>query len=210
MKQSKGLQLFYNQPIEKQEKIRYVALKEFAEKGYDLASTNQIVDEAQISKGLLFKYFINKEELFVFLLEKKMEKKFHWMNGHNEQLPSDFFEILRWYTLREIEFFKEEPLFFKIIQHVSNQPEHPVCHRILQISKTYSDSIVKKLVQSLPSQSLREGIDVQRALQFIAWVFEGFKKQYIVNIEATSWEDDAMKEIDLLFTMIKQGIYHRE
>jgi hypothetical protein len=66
------------------------------------------------------------------------------------------------------------------------------------------------LVQSLPSQSLREGIDVPRAFQFIAWVFEGFKKQYIFNIDTPSWEEDALKEVDLLFTMIKQGIYHRE
>ena len=44
----------------KQERIIDAALKEFAEYGYENASTNRIVKTCGVSKGSLFKYFENK------------------------------------------------------------------------------------------------------------------------------------------------------
>jgi len=58
---------------DKQEKIINAAMKEFAEKGYTQASTNEIVREAGISKGLLFHYFSNKKQLFFFLHDYALE-----------------------------------------------------------------------------------------------------------------------------------------
>ncbi len=45
------------------------ALMEFAVKGYDLASTNEMVKAAGISKGALFHYFASKKDLFLFLCD---------------------------------------------------------------------------------------------------------------------------------------------
>lgn len=45
---------FINLEAEKRERIINAALKEFAQKGYDKASTNEIIKEAGISKGSLF------------------------------------------------------------------------------------------------------------------------------------------------------------
>ena len=45
---------FLNLELEKQDRIINAAIKEFAQKGYDKASTNEIVKEAGISKGLLY------------------------------------------------------------------------------------------------------------------------------------------------------------
>ena len=44
--------------------ILNAALKEFASKGYDEASTNVIAKEAGISKGLMFHYVGSKEIFF--------------------------------------------------------------------------------------------------------------------------------------------------
>ena len=45
---------------EKRQKILDAALMEFAEHGYEKASTNRIVKEAGIGKGMLFYYFKSK------------------------------------------------------------------------------------------------------------------------------------------------------
>jgi AcrR family transcriptional regulator len=50
----------------KQNEIMHAALREFSRFGYDLASTNRIVAEAGISKGVLFKYFSNKKACSFF------------------------------------------------------------------------------------------------------------------------------------------------
>jgi TetR/AcrR family transcriptional regulator len=60
---------FLNLDKEKQDRIINAAIKEFAEKGYDRASTNEIVKEAGISNGLLFHYFQNKKQMFLFLFD---------------------------------------------------------------------------------------------------------------------------------------------
>ena len=60
---------FLNLKPEKQERILEAAIKEFADKGFEKASTNEIVKEAGISKGILFHYFQNKKKLFLFVFD---------------------------------------------------------------------------------------------------------------------------------------------
>lgn len=55
--------------IEKQERIINAAMKEFVKSGYEKASTNEMVKDAQISKGSLFNYFSNKKDLYFFLIQ---------------------------------------------------------------------------------------------------------------------------------------------
>lgn len=57
----------------KREKIINAAMAEFALRGYEKASTNEIVKKAGISKGLLFHYFRNKKQLFLFLFDYGIE-----------------------------------------------------------------------------------------------------------------------------------------
>lgn len=54
-------------PIDKKERIISSGIKEFAEKGYCLASTNRICQNARISKGLLFHYFETKQQFYTYL-----------------------------------------------------------------------------------------------------------------------------------------------
>ena len=60
---------FFDLKSEKQDKMINAALHLFADNGYKHASTDDIVREAGISKGLLFHYFINKEGLYSFLTD---------------------------------------------------------------------------------------------------------------------------------------------
>ena len=50
-------------------RILEAALTEFANKGYKKASTNTIVREAKVSKGLLFHYFISKKDLYIYIFK---------------------------------------------------------------------------------------------------------------------------------------------
>lgn len=50
------------------------ALKLFAENGYHKTSTNEIAKIANVSKGLIFKYFTNKSKLFSEVIDYSIEK----------------------------------------------------------------------------------------------------------------------------------------
>ncbi len=60
---------FFDLKSEKQDKMINASLHLFADNGYKHASTDDIVREAGISKGLLFHYFINKQGLYSFLID---------------------------------------------------------------------------------------------------------------------------------------------
>lgn len=54
---------------QRKEALLKTALKEFAEAGYEQASTNRIARDAGISKPLMFHYVGNKQQLFLFVYE---------------------------------------------------------------------------------------------------------------------------------------------
>lgn len=58
-------ELFDRIPQEKRNRILQVAIEEFACYGYENANTNTIAKKADISVGSLYKYFENKEDLFL-------------------------------------------------------------------------------------------------------------------------------------------------
>ena len=58
---------------EKINEIMETGIREFADSGYDRANTNVIAHKAGISVGVLFKYFKNKEGLFLACLRHSLD-----------------------------------------------------------------------------------------------------------------------------------------
>lgn len=84
---------FFELPLEKQEQIIRAAYVVFANNNYKNASTSKIADAGDISKSLLFHYFKNKKELYLYLWENidrisnEIELKYY-------KETSDFFEAM--------------------------------------------------------------------------------------------------------------------
>ena len=68
------LQTFFNLTKEKQDKIISAAKNEFTEKSFYDASINKIIKEAGISRGSFYMYFVDKEDLFVYLMDDYRDK----------------------------------------------------------------------------------------------------------------------------------------
>ncbi|MBU1144387.1 MAG: TetR/AcrR family transcriptional regulator [Firmicutes bacterium] len=62
-------QTFFNLQITKQNKILEAAKKEFSKVPFAEASINQIIKEANISRGSFYMYFENKYDLISYILE---------------------------------------------------------------------------------------------------------------------------------------------
>lgn len=68
---------------EKRNKITVVSIDEFAKYGYKNSSTNRIVQNAGISKGSLFKYFKNKDELYFYILDSVTQELIYGLKGQS-------------------------------------------------------------------------------------------------------------------------------
>ncbi|WP_394831388.1 TetR/AcrR family transcriptional regulator [Pendulispora rubella] len=69
-------QRFLNLPQETRETLLRVATKQFAERGFDGASLNEILAAAGLSKGSYYYCFEDKEDLFATVLESAAETLF--------------------------------------------------------------------------------------------------------------------------------------
>ncbi|NKI30906.1 TetR/AcrR family transcriptional regulator [Croceivirga thetidis] len=60
--------------IDRKEKILQTALRLFANHGYNGVSTNKIASEAEVSEGLIFRHYKNKQGLLDAILQQAFEK----------------------------------------------------------------------------------------------------------------------------------------
>ena len=98
---------------QRRDAILNAALKEFVLRGFDNASTNVIAKEAGISKGLMFHYVNNKQELFLLMYDyftELLDKEYFMQMDFTEK---DIFERLRQSYLLQIELLKQYPWIFE-------------------------------------------------------------------------------------------------
>ena len=83
---------FNNLAKEKQEAIIEIALKEFIAHDYDSASLNQIINEIGIAKGSFYRYFDSKRDLYLYLIDYCLDKKFEYVSKYISASYDDIFE----------------------------------------------------------------------------------------------------------------------
>lgn len=86
---------FFDLKKEKQDRMINAALKIFALNGYRHASTDDIVREAAISKGLLFHYFGNKIGVYSFVYDYSVRYMTLELNTTVSARETDLFELMK-------------------------------------------------------------------------------------------------------------------
>lgn len=86
---------FFELSKEKQDRMINAALKMFALHGYRHASTDDIVKEAGISKGLLFHYFQSKLGVYDFIYDYSVRYMTLELNTTVDSKEKDMFELLK-------------------------------------------------------------------------------------------------------------------
>lgn len=100
---------FFDLKKEKQDRMINASLKVFAINGYKHASTDDIVAEAGISKGLLFHYFGSKLGLYTFLYDYSSRfMKLELTSGVSSTV-TDYFEIRKQMEYAKMQVLKNYP-----------------------------------------------------------------------------------------------------
>jgi AcrR family transcriptional regulator len=77
------------------EEIAAAALEMFVERGYAATRLEDVAARAGVSKGTLYLYFANKEELFKAVIREGLGSPLAEMKGFVAQFPGSTFELLR-------------------------------------------------------------------------------------------------------------------
>jgi len=125
----------------KQTLILKAAIKLFAEKGYSNTSTNEIVSEAGVSEGSLFKKFKNKRGLLNTILEPIIKNI----------IPS-FFQEVSWQLLKEDTHSLYTIIKMMVDDRVNFVYKNIAIAKIFFSEILYAKNIKNKVTKNLPSK----------------------------------------------------------
>lgn len=202
---------FLNLNQEKQDRILNAALKEFAQKGYQNASTNEIVKEAGISKGLLFHYFNNKKDLYLFLYDHFMEITMEDILAKVDWDEKDIFKRYRLVAFLKFELFNQYPEMFNFLKSVYTEDSPEVKVELDIKMKKLLESGYKDLFGDIDLTKFKEGLDLEKTLNIIFWTMEGFAyrqqdKALKVDLDQ-AFLDEVMTEMEAYCEILKNAFY---
>ncbi|SPF37823.1 putative Bacterial regulatory s, tetR family protein [Candidatus Desulfosporosinus infrequens] len=208
---------FLNLPSEKQTNILNSCLEEFASYGFETASTNRIVNRAGISKGVLFKYFKDKESLFLYVCEMVLKQVVELFSINNMERFDDLFSFLKYITLQKIMVYKKHPEMYRLFLRIIRNPEHPIYSKIARTTTMITNDYMANVVRVWSSDGLNPDVSKERAISAILWILEGIQNKYLLSAPDATDNDQfdvfcqqLLLEIDQYFELLKYGMYSRK
>ncbi len=159
----------------KQQKIIEASIKEFGTYGYENSSTNRIVKECGISKGSLFKYFENKEDLYFYLIDEVAMKMSESMTPELAKLPKDVIERIIAYSTLETTWYIENPDMGRLMIQMA-QEKGEIGKKIAEHYKGSSTDTYKALMKDANYSNLKN--DKEKVIDIVRWLLQGFNKDF--------------------------------
>jgi AcrR family transcriptional regulator len=162
-------QTFFNLPEGKREKFLEIAIQEFAENDYLNASVSKIVQRAGISKGSLYQYFDDKEDLYQHLLDLVVEKKAQFLQGQQPPEPGlGIFAYLSWLFRQGLGFELAYPELARLgyrALYGDSSPTRKTLEQAREASRQYFYQLIE---QGIAQGDVRADVDPSLA----AYVFD--------------------------------------
>ncbi len=165
---------FYALSEEKQNAIINAGFKVFAKNSYKKSPVNEIAIEAGISKSLLFFYFKNKKELYIFLLKKSEELTKKTLMESGVLNGTDIFDIMYRGLLAKASMIKKYPDMgnFSIKAYYEKDPE--VVKNVQKIVAPYTKMETNMTLPPLDKSKFKEGLDLNMMYQDMYLASEGY------------------------------------
>jgi len=183
---------------EKQQQIIRAALKEFANQGYDRASTNQIVKEAGIGKGMLFYYFKSKWDLYIYLFDYSLDViREEFLNKIDRNID-DFIDLLSHISRVKFQFFLKNPeisSFFTSFVLVDHKLDELPDELKMKFSEVYREGNSLMFNTKKNLSFLRDDIDKEKAYQLIVWTLRGYQQDFLEKFKGKRLIDLDMEEM---------------
>lgn len=171
-------------------RILQAALKEYGTKNYSETSINTICNENGISKGLIYHYFGNVDQVFLACVEECFSKMYHYLEKNVCLIPKDREATMDSFMKVRCEFFKENPELAHIFSIALFQTPSHLREEVRQ-RKVHLDTFNRSfLKQFLNLVELRAGITPEEAIEYIM----AFSEFYNSSFESEAMLDYNEKE----------------
>ena len=189
---------FYSLPEEKKQAIINAGYRVFSQNSYKKSPMSNIAAEAGISKSLLFHYFQNKKELYLFLLQNAADTTLQYLEEYHCYEQADFFETLTRGIKAKIHIMKKYPELTAFALKCYYEKDEDVCADVQKIIEQYSSFSDNSVLYNLNPEQFIPGLNIQMMYYDILWASEGYiwEKMQQNDVNADDVEQDFMKMID--------------
>ncbi len=198
---------------DKRDRIINAAIEEFASVPYEKASTNNIVKNAGISKGLLFHYFSSKKELFEALIRFVMHtlrnaivEKINWEER-------DLFERLKQATIVKLEVSRVYPHTFEFMKNIVAYKKAGSFESLFEMYKDYGldlEQMYKDFyTRNVDYSKFRDPSTITETINIVRWSLEKYTEEQLLTLGEDNRLDytQAVTDLSHYVDILKDAFY---
>ena len=165
---------FFSLPEEKQQAIINAGYRVFSQNSYKNSPMSEIADAAGISKSLLFHYFRNKKELYMFLWDKCAGITIEYLTKYGCYGQDGLFESMERGMRAKLEIIGIYPDManFTIKAFYEKDPE--ICAAVHESYHRYFSLKAERTRLNLDPEQFIPGLDIPMMYREMYWAAEGY------------------------------------
>ena len=177
---------FFHLPVEKQEKIINAGYRVFSLNSYKKSPMSEIAGAAGISKSLLFHYFRNKRELYLFLWNHCAEITIEYLTKYGCYEKQEFFEMMYRGMKAKINIMKRYPDMGRFVVKAFYEKDPEVCQDIQESYQKHFDYKANATLLNMDPEQFIPGLDLPMM----------YREMYLAS-EGYLWEMFQRDELDI-------------
>lgn len=198
-------------PVKREEKnsltrqqILESALREFGSRSYAEASLNTISREGNLSKGIIYHYFKDKDDLYLSCVSLCIKGLVTFLEEKESLTGRPLEDVTSYLRLRH-QYFERNPDCRHLFTTVLTQPPRHLVEEIAMVRKELDDYNKRFFQDILKGLTLRDGVSQEEAMEFFLMFQEAFNQYFTQNIQGEKQalfalhEEKLTKFLPLLF-----------
>lgn len=165
---------FFDLPKERQQAILSAGYRVFSQNSYKKSPVSEIAVEAGISKSLLFYYFRNKQELYLFLWDKCAEITMQYLTEARCYEQTDLFEMLHRGLKAKVRIMQCYPYIGAFCLRAFYESTPEINRKIRESCAVYIDKKTNSALSRLDPADFIEGLDLNRMYREMYRASEGY------------------------------------
>lgn len=195
---------FFDLKKEKQDRMINAALKIFALQGYRHASTDDIVREASVSKGLLFHYFESKLGVYSFVYDYSVRYISLELRSTVSQTEGDLFEILKQTECARMHAMRGYPYMQQFLNRCMSEDVSEALMAI-EDKKRALEEVYRGIDARIRYNRLPLGVDGEKLRKMLDFTVKGLMTERFQN--ASFQPEMLYREICDYLDMMRQLVY---
>jgi len=192
---------FFALPAEKQEIIINAGFRVFSQNSYRKSPVREIAEEAGISKSLLFHYFRNKKELYLFLWEQGVKLTLDELLKSGCYYQTDLFASLCKGMKAKIQVIRKYPDLGYFMVKAFYEIDSEIRGEIQKSVEKYGSYRSQAHLLNLDPELFVPGLDLEMMYWDMYWASEGYIWEKLQRgkmdlADMDQIEDEFMKLID--------------